>query len=168
VAQTRPVDVGLNLGGEAFAAPVLAQLCQRYGVHYAPGAVIVHEQDPTDELYFVVSGRVEFSVCAEGGRQVFGSAGRGTLFGEVSCFGGLPRSATATAVADAFLLRFDRPMAMQLVATSPRFALRVIQTLGDRLRTATVRAATPAPAGEARLAVSRRPLTIGEALRTCR
>jgi CRP/FNR family cyclic AMP-dependent transcriptional regulator len=166
--QTARVDVGLNLGGEAFAAPVLAQLCQRYGVHYEPGAAIVHEKDPTDELSFVVSGRVEFSVCAEGGRRVLNTAGRGTLFGEVSCFGGLPRSATATALEDAFLLKFDRQTAMQLVSTSPRFALRVIQTLGDRLRTATARAEAPAERREPRPAFDRRPLTIGEALRASR
>lgn len=161
------MDVGLNLGGDAFAAPVLAALCDRYGVHYAAGAAIIHEQDPTDELYFVVSGRVEFSVCAEGGRRVLSTAGRGALFGEVSCFGGLPRSATATALDDAFLLTFDRATAMQLVATSPRFALRVIQTLGDRLRSATARAETAPQAVEPRPA-ARRPLTIAEALRSAR
>ena len=158
------MEIGLNLGGEAFGEATLGQLCQRYGVHYPNGATIVHEQDPTTDLYFVVSGRVEFSVWAEGGvRRVLNTAGRGTLFGEVSCFGGLPRSATATALDDAFLLKFDRATAMQLVSSSPRFALRVIQTLGDRLRTATLR--SDAGSVVCAPAVRRRHLTVREALR---
>jgi CRP/FNR family cyclic AMP-dependent transcriptional regulator len=158
------VEIGLNLGTEAFAGQTLAQLCQRYGVHYESGATIVHEQDPTTDLYFVVSGRVEFSVWGEGGAcRVLNTAGRGTLFGEVSCFGGLPRSATATALDDAFLLKFDRETAMQLVSSSPRFALRVIQTLGDLLRTATAR--SDAGAVVCAPAARRRHLTVREALR---
>lgn len=142
-----------------FEDGALNDLCRRYGTRYDAGDVIVHEQEPTTDLYFVLSGEVEFSA----GDRVLGRGGRGTLFGEVSCFGGLPRSATATAAGDAVLLKFDQATAMQLVSTSPRFALRIIQTLGDRLRGATPRGDLPAPM--APVAGSRRPMTIRQVIR---
>ena len=155
----------LNVGGEAFDADALGALCHRYGVHYPKGTIIVHEQDPTTELFFVVGGHVEFSIWdGQGMRRVLGHAARGTLFGEVSCFGGLPRSATATAADDALLLKFDRRTALQLVETSPRFALRIIQLLGDRLRAATAPRAETAPVVPMRERLVQRPLTIREAL----
>jgi len=157
------VEAILNVGGEAFDPDALAGLVRRYGVCFEEGTVVVHEQDPTTELFFVVSGQVEFSVWDnQGGRRVLGRAGRGAVFGEVSCFGGAPRTATATAVEDSTLLRFDRKTALQLVETSPRFALRIIQLLADRLRTATSVRPTP-PAAEDRCR-GRRPLSIREAL----
>jgi NTE family protein len=153
----------LNVGTEAFDPDALVGLIRRYGVSYAEGAVVVHEQDPTTELFFVVSGQVEFSVWdKQAGRRVLGRAGRGAVFGEVSCFGGAPRTATAVAVEDSMVLRFDRRTALQLVETSPRFALRIIQLLADRLRTATAVRPEPPPAEERRRI--RRPLSIREAL----
>lgn len=163
---TQVVEVGLNVGGDAFTAPDLAGLCQRYGVHLDTGSVIVREQDRTTDLYFLVGGLVEFSIEGpQGQRRVLSRAGRGMLFGEVSCFGGLPRSATATALDDCFILKFDRETALQLVGTSPRFALRIIQTLSERLRVATTRPDDPPPPRERTTTGSRRPLAMPEALR---
>jgi hypothetical protein len=75
----------------------------------------------------------------------------------MSCFSGLPRSATAIAAEDSVLLFFNQDTAIQLLRASPRFALGVIQTLCDRIRGSNERiarleaggavaAAPPAPA----------------------
>lgn len=61
------------------------------------------------------------------------------------------------------LLKCDQDTAMQLVGSSLRFALRVVQTLGDCLRTTTARADQPAAAEPPRL--PHRPMTIGQVIR---
>lgn len=62
------------------------------------GDVLVHEGDPSDILYFVVSGRF----CARNERtgDVFGEVGPGQPVGEIGFFSNIARTATVTALRD--------------------------------------------------------------------
>lgn len=117
----------------------LNSLFSHYGVAYRGGDLIVTEDDESYELYVVLRGSIEFSIRdpETSTKRVLRKAGPGEIFGEISCFSGLPRSATAIAVEDSVLLRFERDTAIELLRNSPEFAMRVIQTLGDRLRSNT-------------------------------
>lgn len=113
----------------------LAGLEQRFGVAYQPGQPVFAQDESGSELFVVLAGAVEFVVVDPvGGRHTLGRVGPGDLFGEMSCFSGEPRSATATAVEATRLLRFDRTVALELVRTRPEFGLKVIRTLAARLR----------------------------------
>lgn len=107
-----------------------------YGVKYAAGEFIVHEHEPSSDLYVILRGAVEFSVADPEtmNRRVLRTAHAGEIFGEISCFSGLPRTASAQAVQERMLLRFQRDTAVEMIRTSPQFAIRLIQTMGDRLR----------------------------------
>jgi CRP-like cAMP-binding protein len=117
----------------------LRKLTDQYGVTYKAGRVIVRENENSTELYVLLGGSVEFSIKdpESGSKRVLRTIHTGEIFGEISCFGGLPRSATAIASVDSTLLRFSRETAVELIRASPEFAIRVIQTLGDRLRANT-------------------------------
>ena len=110
-------------------------LRDRYGAAYPRGRAIVREGAADTDLFVVLEGQVEFSVMdrQSGLKKVLGLGTPGEFFGEVSCFSGKPRSATATAVNDVTVLRFDNATALQLIRASPDFALRIIKLLSDRV-----------------------------------
>jgi CRP-like cAMP-binding protein len=117
----------------------LRKLSEQFGVSYKAGRVIVREDENSGELYVLLQGAVEFSIKdpETSDKRVLRTIRSGEIFGEIACFSGLTRSATAIAIEDAQLLRFSRETAIELIKASPEFAIRVIQTLGDRLRANT-------------------------------
>jgi CRP-like cAMP-binding protein/uncharacterized protein (DUF2225 family) len=128
----------------------LRSLRDRHGAAFPRGRVICREGDTTSEFYVVLQGSVEVSQkdTSTGEKRVLFTVSSGGFFGEMSCFSGLPRSATCIAAEDSVLLYFNQDTAVQLLRASPRFALGVIQSLCDRLRNANERIArleTPSP-----------------------
>ena len=119
----------------------LRGLRDRHGATFARGRMICREGDTTSQFYVVLQGSVEVSQKDRltGQRQVLFTIPPGGFFGEMSCFGGLPRSATCVAAEDSVVLSFTQETAVQLLRASPQFALGVIQTLCDRLRGANER-----------------------------
>ena len=124
----------------------LRSLYRRHGEWHRAGSTIVHQADRSAELYVVLDGQVEFWVRSTGGRRVLSTAGPGAVFGEVACFAGGARSASATALTDCAVLRLSRAAALELIERSPGFAMQVVRTLGERLYAATHgEPAAPAP-----------------------
>src|SRR5262245_60960727 len=114
----------------------LRGLRDRHGAVYPKGRVIFRRGDTSPEFYVVLQGSVELSIthAETGAKSVLLVAPPGDFFGEMSCFGGQPRSATAIANEDnTILLQFNQETAIQLLRASPRFALGVIQRLTDRV-----------------------------------
>jgi CRP-like cAMP-binding protein len=117
----------------------LRALRDRHGAVYPKGRVIFRHGDTSPEFYVVLQGSVELSLTDKesGVKQVLHVAPPGDFFGEMSCFGGDPRSATAIANEDnTVLLQFNQETAIQLLRASPRFTLGVIQRLCDRVNIA--------------------------------
>jgi CRP-like cAMP-binding protein len=125
----------------------LRGLRDRHGAAFPRGRVICREGDTTSQFYVVLQGAVEVwqRDRATGQKRVLFTIPAGGFFGEMSCFSGLPRSATCVAAEDSVLLFFNQETAVQLLGASPRFALGVIQTLCDRLRGANERIAALGP-----------------------
>lgn len=119
----------------------LRSLRDRHGAAFPRGRVLFREGDTSAEFYVVLQGAVEVFVKdpQTGQQHPLFKYGPGGFFGEMSCFSGLPRSATAICAEDSVLLFFNQDTAIQLMRTSPRFALGVIQTLCDRVRAANER-----------------------------
>jgi NTE family protein len=95
------------------------------------GDVLVHEGDPSDILYFVVSGRF----CARNERtgDVFGEVGPGQPVGEIGFFSNIPRTATVTALRDSQVLAISRERFERIGRESPGIWNAVATTLSDRL-----------------------------------
>jgi CRP-like cAMP-binding protein len=118
----------------------LQSLYSHYGVSVSKGEQIIGENDPTTDLYVVLKGSVEFSVIDRDDgdvARVLGTAGAGDIFGEIACFTGVPRTATAVALEDSVLLKFERDTAIYMIRSSPDFAIRVVHRMAERLRRST-------------------------------
>jgi CRP-like cAMP-binding protein len=105
---------------------------------YAPGAVIVTEQEAGDALYVLVRGKVKVVLYGESGREIILSIFKapGDFFGEMSLLDNEPRSATVLAVDDSRLLVLSRTDFQAHLERHPRTALRVLTELSRRLRRA--------------------------------
>ncbi|MFN8060453.1 MAG: patatin-like phospholipase family protein [Vicinamibacterales bacterium] len=95
------------------------------------GDVLMRQGDPSDVLYFVLSGRLAVHV-ARSARPV-AEIGHGQPVGEIGFFAGLPRTATVTALRDSRVLAISRDQFERSAASSPRLRDVVIETLARRL-----------------------------------
>lgn len=100
--------------------------------------VIFLKNDPGEALYLIESGRVKISILnSEGKDLIINIYGAGEVFGEMSVFDGLPRSAAATALTSVEAWSLSRMAFQQLLAEVPGLAASVINLLSRRLRFTT-------------------------------
>jgi CRP/FNR family transcriptional regulator, cyclic AMP receptor protein len=95
------------------------------------GGVIFREGDPADELFVIKSGNVRIQV----GNKTVADLPADTIFGEMALIDNEPRSASATALTDVELVPVSEKQFLFLVGQTPNFALKVMRTLVQRLRT---------------------------------
>ncbi len=105
----------------------------RFGNH----VIIFARGDPGSILYFILSGHVKISVSSEEGHDVtLALLGPGAFFGEMSLLDDLPRSATATTLAETELLVLPRPQFLAVLQRYPAVTREVLTVLSRRLRQA--------------------------------
>jgi NTE family protein len=107
------------------------------------GDVLIHEGDPADALYVVVSGR--FAVARDGRRDLLSEIGPGQPVGEIAFLTGGARTATVTAMRDSLVLALSRAEFDALVAAHPGIWGTLAATLARRLAATTSHAASSAP-----------------------
>ncbi|HEY3485329.1 MAG TPA: cyclic nucleotide-binding domain-containing protein, partial [Ilumatobacteraceae bacterium] len=99
------------------------------------GAVLFHEDDPSDAAYFIVGGRLVVTVrTADGGEEILRELGRGEVVGELGLLDGAPRSATVRAVRDTTLASFSTKTFEELVSRHPSLMLHVARGILTRLK----------------------------------
>jgi CRP-like cAMP-binding protein len=86
--------------------------------------------DPGDFTALVLTGRV--SIRKQG--KPVSVVNAGSIFGEMALIDGKPRSADAVALTACRIARISERQFDLLVARTPRFALFVMRTLTERLR----------------------------------
>lgn len=100
---------------------------------FPAGRVIMKEGDAGVSMYIVISGRITVSIKGVVVEQV----GPGGTFGEMALVDQVARSATAVAEKESQLLTIGRSDFLNLVKTKPGFAVSLLKTIADRLRTMT-------------------------------
>jgi NTE family protein len=101
------------------------------------GKTIIRQDDPSDELYIVVSGALGVYLRASGGQERFlGRIGPGEVVGEMGLISGEPRSATVRCLRDAELLAIAKREWDLFTENHPGALLAITQTLISRLRAA--------------------------------
>ena len=99
--------------------------------------VIMHEGDPTDALYIVMSGRLKVMMGEADGKEVIlGILGPGEFFGEMGLIDDSPRSATVTAIEPCELLAVGKRAFKKCLSENITLALAVLQVVVKRLREA--------------------------------
>src|SRR5215475_3793958 len=95
------------------------------------GGVIFRQGEEANELFVIKSGYVRIQV----GNRTMAELSADNIFGEMALIDSEPRSATATAITDVELVPVSEKQFLFLVSQTPYFALKVMRTLAQRLRT---------------------------------
>lgn len=104
-------------------------------VDLASGATLLRQGDISDDVYFVLSGRLHaFSETESGTRKILSEIGRGETIGELALFTGEPRSATIVAVRDTLLVKVTRAMIEHAIMHDPEIEMSMMRIVIRRFR----------------------------------
>jgi NTE family protein len=104
-------------------------------IDLASGATLLRQGDVSDDVYFVLSGRLyAFSETESGARKVLSEIGRGESIGELALFTGEPRSATIVAVRDSLLVKVTRAMIERAIMQDPEIEMTMMRLVIRRFR----------------------------------
>ena len=112
--------------------PQIANAARR--VCLAGGSTLFHKGEPSDTIYFVLSGL--FGVCIEtagGAEKMVRRLGPGEILGEMGCITGEPRSATVRALRSSELLAISWSDIEHIARKDPHILLSFCRTLVQRL-----------------------------------
>ena len=102
---------------------------------FAPGQVIIRENEMGDLFYVITEGHVEITIRdADGSDVILHEAGAGSFFGELSMLTNEPRSARVRAVDPVTTLVLERDDFFEFLRTHTHAAIDVLVELGGRLR----------------------------------
>lgn len=96
---------------------------------FKKGQHVFFEKDPGSALYVIIKGKVEIKQHTKAKFRTLAILGRGMFFGEVALFDQAPRSATALALEDLYLLCIFRHDLNKLVARYPELGNKLLYTL---------------------------------------
>ncbi len=121
---------------QELAPDQLVQIIQTGELHeLEPGELLFQEGDPSDSVYLLLSGTLEFTQHDNDGEMVpWLSSGHGDFVGEMGLLENRPRSATGRALDTVRVLRFTHDTFMDLVTHSPALVWSLMRTFSARLR----------------------------------
>jgi CRP-like cAMP-binding protein len=99
-------------------------------VELVPGECFIREGEQEDGLYVIVEGQVR----VHHGEQEVLILGAGKTVGELALLDPQPRSASVTAVDNAFLFRLKQEPFEEVMADRPEIAQGIMRTLARRIR----------------------------------
>lgn len=107
---------------------------------YSARQVVVWEGETGGSLFLSLTGYFKAITTGSDGKEMLLSVmGPGEVFGELSVLDGQPRSASVVTLEPGELASIERPALFELMATSPRLAIGLIEVLAQRVRTLTKR-----------------------------
>jgi CRP-like cAMP-binding protein len=102
---------------------------------FAPGEAVFRERDASDTCYVVREGHARATRTHGDGRTItLATFGPGDFFGELAIFEDERRSATVEAIEPTSVVGVLGPDMRRLMGEHPQIALRLVVTLGRRLR----------------------------------
>jgi CRP-like cAMP-binding protein len=104
------------------------------GRAYLDGEVIFREGEKGEMMYVIQSGKVRITREGPSGELTLGILGSGEIFGEMSLFDRLPRSATAVAEGEARVLSVDRKKLFPTISRDPTLLFKILETMSQRIR----------------------------------
>jgi putative methionine-R-sulfoxide reductase with GAF domain len=104
------------------------------GRNYEDGALIFLENDPGDCMYYIIEGKVHISRSSTEGEVHIATLGEGEIFGEMSLFDRLPRSATAKAHGETRVLTVNKKKFFASISRDPTVAFKILEAMSMRTR----------------------------------
>ncbi len=116
----------------------VAKRCQQRS--YSAGQQIVGHLDETNDVYFILSGRVRVNIYSPAGKVVsFREIDAGETFGELSAIDGLPRSANVVALTDTAIASMSAKVFWEVLMSHPEAASLTLRRLASLVRLMTER-----------------------------
>lgn len=101
---------------------------------YEKGDAVFREGEPGSGMYLVIGGAIELlKAVTRGQGQRLALLDRGQIFGELSLFDDLPRSASASAFVTSSLLFFPARQFHELLDERPNFAPQLMRNMVKKL-----------------------------------
>jgi uncharacterized membrane protein len=121
---------------ESFDDDAAQRLCERLETRNVDTQrILFRAGDIGDAMYLIEDGKVRISVQTSDGREItLTELGRRDFFGEMALLDGQPRSANATTIMPSRLAVLSREHLLLLMAENPKFALKLLTAMGNRLR----------------------------------
>lgn len=104
------------------------------GKNYADGEVICREGEEGSEMFIIQAGNIRITKKTDSGNVGIAELHVGDIFGEMALFERQPRSATATAVGEARVLRVDKKKLFQLINRDPTLVFKMLESMSQRIR----------------------------------
>lgn len=99
------------------------------------GQYLFVQEDESNRIYGVLSGRIEISIYSPGGQKLVANIEqRRSLVGEIGALDGKPRTATALCLTDCQLVSLSRAQLFERIERQPPLARAMIALLCGRLR----------------------------------
>jgi CRP/FNR family transcriptional regulator, cyclic AMP receptor protein len=122
-------------GASALELDVIA--ARATSLKFGRGDTIMHQGDPGDSLYILLSGVARVALVAVNGREItLDFLEAGAVVGEMAVLDGAERSASVIAIEPVEALRLDRRDIKEIAAARPEFAWQLLGQMARRLRQA--------------------------------
>jgi CRP-like cAMP-binding protein len=102
-------------------------------LHYQEGDAVFEQGDPSDAVYFMLSGRVRVSRELNGRRIDLAELTGGAVLGETGVICGRPRSASVIALEETTILRTDANVFHELLYQVPQVTVALARELANRV-----------------------------------
>lgn len=107
---------------------------------YRSGEQIIDRQSDSQDVFFVVEGRVRVVIYSLSGREItLDDVEAGGHFGELAALDGAPRSASVMGVDDCLVASLPSEQFLDLLRKSPDASFKIMRDLARIVRTATDR-----------------------------
>ncbi|MEZ0364731.1 Crp/Fnr family transcriptional regulator [Mycobacterium sp. pUA109] len=124
---------GILQGVTPEAAAALTSHLQQ--VTFPPGHTVFVENEPGDELYIILAGRIKVGrKTADGRETLITLMGPADIFGELALFDPGPRTSTVTTLTEVRAVTMDRHALRAWIAERPEIAEQLLRVLARRLR----------------------------------
>lgn len=114
---------------------LLAYVSER--LDFDHGDVVFEQGSNGRDVYFVLDGKANVLADTESGPVLIATLPRHALFGEISAFCDVPRTASVRANGILSVLRIPQTAFLGLIEESPPLALKVVRELASRLSRTT-------------------------------
>ncbi len=110
------------------------RLFRKFGRAYPQGTVICREGDQSQEMFFILAGKVRLETRSGLTGKALAELGDGAYFGEMAVLTGAPRTATAVAATDCEIAVIDGDVFHRLLRESDDLAIHLLRELSERIR----------------------------------
>lgn len=125
----------------------LATLYSKFGRTYPKGSVIFLENERGEEMFIILSGKVQISKRVEVRKKIgstwvregteekiLATLNPGDFLGEMSLLNDKPRSAKAVAVETTKVIVLNRQNFERILESQPKLAIKMLKTMSNRVR----------------------------------